>query len=87
MVAKSASEIGTPNVLIFWSTRVRSSVRERGGRWNPVFVDIAGTRVRVIDAVELEEGKRMPGESAAVGDLLHLGCEDGVVVLRTRSNP
>lgn len=55
------------------------------GRWNPVYVDVAGMRVRVVDAVELQEGQRMPGECAVIGDLLHLGCEDGVVVLRTRS--
>lgn len=55
------------------------------GRWNPVYVDTAGARVRVVDAVELDEGRKLPGESAVVGELLHLGCEDGVVVLRTRT--
>lgn len=54
------------------------------GRWNPVYVDVGGQRVRVIDAIELQEGQRMPGDSAVVGELLHLACEDGVVVLRTR---
>lgn len=57
------------------------------GRWNPVYVDVGGQRVRVIDAIELQEGQRMPGESAVIGELLHLGCEDGVVVLRTRMTP
>jgi methionyl-tRNA formyltransferase len=55
------------------------------GRWNPVYVDTGSQRVRVVDAVELQEGQRMPREVAVVGDLLHLGCEDGVVVLRTRA--
>jgi methionyl-tRNA formyltransferase len=55
------------------------------GRWNPVHVDVGGHRARVIDAVELEEGRKIPGQSALIGDLLHLGCDDGVVVLRTRT--
>lgn len=57
------------------------------GRWNPLHVDVGGTRVRVVDAVELDEDRRLPGEVAVVGDLLHLGCDDGVVVLRTRAQP
>ena len=55
------------------------------GRWNPLHVDVGGARVRVIDALELQEGTALPGDSALVGDLLHLGCHDGVVVLRTRT--
>lgn len=57
------------------------------GRWNPLYAEVGGSRVRVVDAVELDEEKRLPGEIALVGDLLHLGCDDGVVVLRTRSLP
>jgi methionyl-tRNA formyltransferase len=54
------------------------------GRWNPLVVDVAGTRVRVVDAVELDEGKSMPGEVALVGDTVCLGCADGSVMLRAQ---
>jgi methionyl-tRNA formyltransferase len=55
------------------------------GRWNPIHAVVGEQPVRVVDAVELDEGRHLPGESAVVGDLLHLGCDDGVVVLRTRT--
>lgn len=54
------------------------------GRWNPLQAELGGHGVRVVDAVEIHEGAQVPGEAALVGDLLHLGCDDGVVVLRTR---
>jgi methionyl-tRNA formyltransferase len=57
------------------------------GRWNPIYADVGGAHVRVIDAIDIDESRRLPGETALVGDLLHLGCEDGVVILRTRANP
>jgi methionyl-tRNA formyltransferase len=57
------------------------------GRWNPIYADVGGAHVRVIDAIDLDEHRRLPGETALVGDLLHLGCDDGVVILRTRANP
>lgn len=56
------------------------------GRWNDVRVAVGDRRVRVVDAVELEEGRRMPGESALVGDLLHVGFEDGIVAFRARAH-
>lgn len=54
------------------------------GRWNPLSVDVAGTRVRVIDAVELDETRRIPGEVALVGNTVCLGCADGAVMLRAQ---
>ncbi len=54
------------------------------GRWNQLVVDVGGTRVRVVDAVELDEGRRVPGEVALVGDTVCLGCADGVVMLRAQ---
>lgn len=54
------------------------------GRWNQLVVDVAGTRVRVVDAVELDTERRVPGEVALVGDTVCLGCEDGVVMLRAQ---
>lgn len=57
------------------------------GRWNQLFAEVGGTRIRVIDAVELDLDRRLPGEAALVGDLLHIGCDDGTVVLRTQLGP
>ena len=57
------------------------------GRWNPLYVRTGSTRVRVVDALEVDETRRLPGETALTGDILHLGCHDGVVVLRARIQP
>lgn len=54
------------------------------GRWNQLVVDVGGTRVRVVDAVEIDEERRVPGEVALVGDTVCLGCNDGVVLLRAQ---
>jgi methionyl-tRNA formyltransferase len=56
------------------------------GRWNDVRVSVGDRHVRVVDAVEIEEGRRLPGESAHVGDLLHVGFYDGVVTFRARAH-
>lgn len=52
------------------------------GRWNDVCVAVGDRHVRVVDAVALEEDKRMPGECVSVGDLLQVGFDDGVVTFR-----
>lgn len=57
------------------------------GRWNALVADAGGVPTRVVDAVGLDEDARVPGNAALVGDLLHLGCDDGVVVLRARTSP
>jgi methionyl-tRNA formyltransferase len=57
------------------------------GRWNQLVAEVGGARVRVVDAVEVDVGRKMPGETALVGDLLHVGCDDGIVVLQTRAQP
>lgn len=54
------------------------------GRWNPLVVDVGGTQVRVVDAVELDLERRVPGEVALVGDTVCLGCDDGAVMLRAQ---
>lgn len=54
------------------------------GRWNPLMVDVAGKRVRVIDAVELDDAPSNPGEVALIGDTVCLGCADGTVMLRAQ---
>jgi methionyl-tRNA formyltransferase len=56
------------------------------GRWNSlVAVTGDGARRRVLDAVDFDEGRVIPGEHAVVGDVLHLGCADGVIRLRVRA--
>jgi methionyl-tRNA formyltransferase len=55
------------------------------GRWNPLVVDVGGQRIRVIDSIDLDPDKKLPGEHLLLGDTLRVGCDDGVVVLRTRS--
>lgn len=63
------------------------------GRWNQLVAEVGGGaggvsgRVRVVDAVEVDTSRRIPGETALVGDLLHIGCDDGIVVLQTRAQP
>jgi methionyl-tRNA formyltransferase len=54
------------------------------GRWNPLLTHAAGQQLRVLDAVDFDETRVLPGEHALVGDELHLGCVDGVVRLKVR---
>ncbi len=54
------------------------------GRWNDVRVTVGARAVRVVDALDCDEGRVMPGDCALVGDLLHLGCVDGVVTFRSQ---
>jgi methionyl-tRNA formyltransferase len=54
------------------------------GRWNTLVTTGAGERLRVIDAVDVDPSRTLPGENALVGDELHLGCADGVVRLKVR---
>ena len=56
------------------------------GRWNDVRVVAGDRHLRVVDAVDVEEGRQLPGESALVGDLLHVGFDDGVVAFRARAH-
>jgi len=54
------------------------------GRWNQLVAHAAGVRLRVIDAIDVDDARTIPGEHALVGDELHLGCRDGVVRLKVR---
>ncbi len=54
------------------------------GRWNGLTALALGDTHRVIDAVDLDEGRSMPGEHALVGDELLLGTSTGVVRLKVR---
>jgi methionyl-tRNA formyltransferase len=54
------------------------------GRWNALVVDAAGERLRVVDGIDFDDTRSLPGEHALVGDVLHLGCTDGVARLRVQ---
>ncbi len=53
------------------------------GRWNPLWCTATGLRLRVLDADSWDDSY-LPGEHALIGDMLHLGCADGVVRLNVR---
>lgn len=54
------------------------------GRWSPLWIEAGGRRLRVVDALEVDERRTMPGEHALLGDTLVLGTREGVVVLQVR---
>ena len=54
------------------------------GRWSPLWFDAGGARLRVLDAIDVDETKRLPGEHAVVGDHLHVGTSEGTVTLAVR---
>jgi hypothetical protein len=54
------------------------------GRWNTLEVHGGSERLRVLDALDFDTSTVVPGEHARVGDVLHLGCVDGVVRLDVR---
>ena len=54
------------------------------GRWNTLVVPGAGENLRALDAIDFDNSTALPGEHALVGDVLHLGCVDGVVRLNVR---
>ncbi len=54
------------------------------GRWSPLWTDADGARLRVIDALDLDEGKSLPGETARIGDTLMIGTAEGIVTLFVR---
>lgn len=54
------------------------------GRWNTLVVHGSGDRLRALDAVDYDTSAALPGEHLLVGDVLHLGCVDGVVRLNVR---
>lgn len=53
------------------------------GRFQPLVVELGDARCRVIDAIDLDTEREVPGgDHAIVGDALLLACRPGVVVLR-----
>jgi methionyl-tRNA formyltransferase len=54
------------------------------GRWNNLVVHAGGDVLRVLDAVEVDDSRQLPGELVLIGDDLLLGTTDGVVRLKIR---
>lgn len=53
------------------------------GRFQPLVVEIGDERCRVIDALDLDTERDVPGgDHAVIGDALLLSCRPGVVVLK-----
>jgi methionyl-tRNA formyltransferase len=67
-----------------WSARRAYHFARGCGRWNPLWCAALGEAWRVVDADSYDDSRALPGEHALMGDLLHLGCTDGVVRLRVR---
>lgn len=55
------------------------------GRWNALTFTAGGETLRVVDALDLDEEGRMPGDWALQRDVLLLRCAPGVVALKTRA--
>lgn len=54
------------------------------GRWNNLVVHAAGETHRVLDAIDVDESRRLPGDQVLLGDELLLGTCEGVVRLLVR---
>lgn len=54
------------------------------GRWNRLVVQAGDVCLRAIDAEDLDEGRRPPGDWALVGDRLVFACREGSVTLRVQ---
>jgi len=54
------------------------------GRWNTLVAHAFGQELRILDAVDFDDSRRLPGEHALIGDDLLLAAADGVVRLRIR---
>lgn len=85
-LATRAPRPGPSDVVIdpSWSARRIFTFARGVGRWNNLVVHAAGEVHRVLDAVDVEEGRQLPGEQVLIGDELLLGTSDGVVRLQVR---
>jgi len=54
------------------------------GRWNGLVAHALGDVHRIVDAVDVDDTRSLPGEHALVGDELLLGTVDGIVRLKVR---
>jgi methionyl-tRNA formyltransferase len=54
------------------------------GRWNTLTTHAFGQELRILDALDLDNRRIMPGQHVLIGDDLLLAVDDGVVCLRVR---
>lgn len=54
------------------------------GRWNTLTTHAFGQELRILDALDLDDRRIMPGQHVLIGDDLLLAVNDGVVRLRVR---
>ncbi|MCP4504419.1 MAG: hypothetical protein GY822_31290 [Deltaproteobacteria bacterium] len=52
------------------------------GRWTPPALETSGAPIRVVDAIDILDERKVPGDYAVVGDHVLLGTTTGTVVLR-----
>jgi len=85
-LATRAPRPGASDVIIDASQSARRIFTfARGvGRWNNLVVHAGSDVLRVLDAVEIDDSRHLPGELVQIGDDLLLGAADGVVRLKTR---
>lgn len=67
-----------------WSARRIFTFARGVGRWNTLTLQTKGDAHRILDAVDVDEGRRLPGEHVLLGDELLMGTIDGVVRLLVR---
>lgn len=74
------------DVVIDASLPARSIHRfARGvGRWNTLVAHAFEQELRIIDSLDVDHSRQMPGEHVLIGDDLLLAASDGVVRLRVR---
>lgn len=85
-LATRAPRPGPTDVVIdpSWPARRIYSFARGVGRWNNLVLHAAGETHRVLDAIDYEEGRELPGEQVLLGEELLLGTSDGVVRLAVR---
>jgi methionyl-tRNA formyltransferase len=85
-LATRAPRPGPTDVVIdpSWPARRIFTFARGVGRWNTLVLHSGGEVHRVLDAVDVEEGRHLPGEQVLLGEQLLLGTSDGVVRLVVR---
>jgi methionyl-tRNA formyltransferase len=88
-LATRAPRPGPDDVIIdpSWPARRIYGFARGVGRWNNLVLSAGGEAHRVLDAIDVEEGRQLPGEQVLLGDELLLGTSDGVVRLLVRRTP
>lgn len=86
--ATRAPRPGPDDVVISrsWPARRIFSFVRGVGRWNTLTLQTPTESYRVLDALDVDETRDLPGEHLIMGDQIVLGTSDGVVRLLVRRN-